>query len=160
MQKFSINYITQLRQNKFHRVCNFKSVKFELLLFNRPLSKILLNKTAGGIMEIAAHKKKKALIISAKGRIDTVTAPQFENSLFDFISKGEKFFIIDFAHLEYIGSAGLRSILATAKKLKENKGEMLFAALQGPVKEVFRISGFNSIFQIFTTDEEALATIE
>jgi anti-anti-sigma factor len=130
------------------------------LLFNRPLSKLLLNKTAGGIMEIDAQKKKNALVVSAKGRIDAITAPQFENSLFDYISRGENFFIIDFAHLEYISSAGLRSILATAKKLKEKKGKMLFAGLREPVKEVFRISGFNSIFQVFTTDEEALVTIE
>jgi len=111
-------------------------------------------------MEIDAQKKKNALVVSAKGRIDAITAPQFENSLFDFISKGENIFVINFAHLEYISSAGLRSILATAKKLKEKKGKMLFAGLREPVKEVFRISGFNSIFQVFTTDEEALVTIE
>ena len=111
-------------------------------------------------MEIAAHKKRKALVVSAKGRIDAVTAPQFETSLFDFISKGESIFIINFTHLEYISSAGLRSILGTAKKLKEHKGEMLFVGLRDPVKEVFRISGFNSIFRIISTDEEALSTIE
>jgi len=110
-------------------------------------------------MEIAAHKEKNAFVVSAKGRIDAVTAPQFENSLFGFMSKGENIFIINFAHLEYISSAGLRSILATSKKLKEIKGEMLFAGLQDPVKEVFKISGFNSIFRIFATDEEALANI-
>jgi anti-anti-sigma factor len=130
------------------------------LLFRRPLFKILLNKTVGGIMEIAARKEKNVLVVSAKGRIDAVTAPQFENSLFDFISKGENIFLVNLAHLEYISSAGLRSILATAKKLKEKKGEMLFAGLQDPVKEVFKISGFNSIFRIFATDEEALAKIE
>ena len=46
-------------------------------------------------MEIAAHKKKNALVVSAKGRIDAVTTPQFEKSLFDFISKGEKIFVIN-----------------------------------------------------------------
>jgi anti-anti-sigma factor len=111
-------------------------------------------------MELAAHKEKNALIVSAKGRLDADTAPQFENSVFNFISGGEHFLIINFDHLEYISSAGLRSILATAKKLKEKNGEMLFAGLQDPVKEVFKISGFNSIFRIFSTYEEALATIE
>ncbi len=111
-------------------------------------------------MEIAAHKEKNALVVSAKGRLDNFTAPQFENSMFNFISRGENIFIINFAHLEYISSAGLRSILAIAKKLKQIKGEMLFAGLQDPVKEVFKISGFNSIFRIFSTEEEALATIE
>ncbi len=111
-------------------------------------------------MEIVAHKEKNALVVSAKGRLDAVTTPQFENSIFNFISRGENIFIINFAHLDYISSAGLRSILATAKKLKETKGEILFAGVQDPVKEVFKISGFNSIFRIFSTDEEALATIE
>lgn len=110
-------------------------------------------------MEIAAHKGKNALVISAQGRIDAITAPEFENRLSDFISSGENIFIINFAHLEYISSAGLRSILATAKKLKEKNGEMLFTGLHDPVKEVFKISGFNSIFRIFSTDEEALAAM-
>lgn len=111
-------------------------------------------------MKLAAHKEKNALVVSAEGRIDAITAPQFENSLFNFISRGENIFIINFAHLEYISSAGVRSIFVTAKKLKEKKGEMLFVGLQDPVKEVFKISGFNSIFRIFSTEEEALATIE
>ena len=33
---------------------------------------------------------------------------------------------------------------------------MLFASLQGPVKDVFKISGFGSIFKIYDTEEEAL----
>jgi anti-anti-sigma factor len=111
-------------------------------------------------MEITVHKEKNALVVSATGRIDSNTAPQFEHSVCNFISRGENIFIINFDHLEYISSAGIRSIFVIAKKLKEKNGEMLFAGLQDPVKEVFKISGFNSIFRIFSTDEEALATIE
>jgi anti-anti-sigma factor len=111
-------------------------------------------------MEIASHKKKNAVVVSVKGRIDAVTASRFESSLSDFIARGEHMFVMNFSHLEYISSAGLRSVLATAKKLKEKNGEMLFAGLHDAVKEVFRISGFTSIFKIFATDEEALATIE
>ncbi len=110
-------------------------------------------------MEIAAHKEKNVSVVSARGRLDNVTASQFENHLFNFISRGENIFIINFAHLEYISSAGIRSILAIAKKLKEKKGEMIFAGLQDPVKEIFKISGFNSIFRIFSTEEEALAML-
>lgn len=110
-------------------------------------------------MEIAARKEKNALVVSVKGRLDADTAPQFENSMFNLISRGENILIINFAHLEYISSAGVRSILATAKKIQEKRGELLFAGLKDPVKEVFRISGFKTIFRIFSTDEEALATM-
>lgn len=148
-------------------VCIFKSVRRDgvsdagviLLLFSIPLFKISLNKTLGGIMEIATRKEKNILVVSAKGRIDAVTAPEFENSLSDLIAKGENTFLINFNNLDYISSAGLRSILATAKKLKEKRGEIIFSGLQGSVKEVFNIAGFYSIFKIFDTDKDALIKI-
>ena len=110
-------------------------------------------------MEINTRKQKYTLVVSAKGRIDAVTAPEFENSLSDLITKGETTFLINFNNLDYISSAGLRSILATAKKLKEKKGEIIFYGLQGSVKEVFNIAGFYTIFRVFNTEAEALEKI-
>jgi anti-anti-sigma factor len=107
-------------------------------------------------MEINSRKEKNIPVVSVKGRIDAVTAPEFEKNMSDLISKGENNLIINFADLEYISSAGLRSILATAKKLKAEGGKMLFAGLQGPVEEVFKISGFYSIFSIFDSEAAAL----
>jgi len=110
-------------------------------------------------MEIATRKERNVLIISVKGRLDAATSPDFENSLSDLIAKGENTFLIDFDNLKYISSAGLRSILATAKKLEEKKSEIVFSGLQGSVKEVFNIAGFHSIFRIFDTDKDALIKI-
>ena len=110
-------------------------------------------------MEIQTRKGKNALVVSVKGRMDAVTAPEFEKSLSDLISKGDNMFLLDFSALDYISSAGLRSILATAKKLKEKQGKIVIAGLRGPVEEVFKISGFYSIFKIFGTEEAALKEI-
>jgi anti-anti-sigma factor len=107
-------------------------------------------------MEITKRKEKDIMIISVKGRMDAVTAPSFEEDMADLISKGEKAFIINFSKLEYISSAGLRSILAAAKQLKEKQGKLLFAGLVGPVQEVFKIAGFYSIFQAYDTEEAAI----
>jgi anti-anti-sigma factor len=107
-------------------------------------------------MEIQTRKEKNAVIVSVKGRMDALTAPEFEKNLSDLISKGETLFLLNFAGLEYISSAGLRSILATYKKLKEKQGNILFTGLQGPVEEVFKISGFHTIFKIFDSEETAL----
>ena len=107
-------------------------------------------------MEIQARKEKNGIIVSVKGRIDALTAPEFERNLSDWISKGEHAFILNFSELEYISSAGLRSILATSKKLKDKQGKILFTGLRGPVEEVFKISGFPSIFKTFDSEETAL----
>jgi anti-anti-sigma factor len=110
-------------------------------------------------MEIQTRKEKNAVIISVKGRIDALTAPEFEKNLSDFLAKDERIFLLNFSGLEYISSAGLRSILANSKKLKEIQGKILLAGLQGPVEEVFKISGFHSIFKIFDSEETALKEI-
>jgi len=107
-------------------------------------------------MEINTRKKDNVLVISLKGRLDAVTAPDFDKKLESLLSEGENALIINFSELEYISSAGLRSILASAKQLKANDGRMLLAELRGPVKEVFEISGFYSIFQIFESEADAL----
>lgn len=110
-------------------------------------------------MDLNFKKEGNAMVVSAKGRIDAVTAPDFERQLADVIGKGEKIILINMAELEYISSAGLRSILATAKKLKAENGEIFFAGLQGPVEEVFKISGFHSIFKVFDSEKSALERI-
>jgi anti-anti-sigma factor len=107
-------------------------------------------------MEIQTRKEKNVLVVVVKGRMDAVTAPTFEETLQDLIATGENGFLIDLSELQYISSAGLRSFLVLAKKLKLQGGELLFAGLQGPVDEVFKISGFYSIFKIFDSVEAAL----
>jgi len=110
-------------------------------------------------MEIATRKEGGATVVSVKGRIDAVTAPEFEKGLLALIANGDTKLILNFGELEYISSAGLRSILTMAKQLKAKDGKMFFADLQRPVKDVFKISGFGSLFKILDTEEEALRQI-
>jgi anti-anti-sigma factor len=110
-------------------------------------------------MEFATKKEGGAAVVTVKGRIDAVTAPEFESGLSTLMAGGDTTIVINFGQLEYISSAGLRSILSVAKQLKAKNGKLLFASLQGPVKDVFKISGFGSIFSIFETEAEALRQV-
>ena len=107
-------------------------------------------------MEIVTTKEKTTVVVSVKDKIDAVTAPEFEKTLANLIAQGEKTFLLNFSGLDYISSAGLRSILATAKQLEPKGGTIIFSGLKGPVKDVFNISGFGTIFKIFETQEGAL----
>ncbi len=108
-------------------------------------------------MEISNRKQGNALVVSVQGRMDAVTAPEFEKELERLMGGDETMFVIDLAGLDYISSAGLRSILALAKKLKTGGGVLHLAAMQDVVKEVFDISGFSSIIPIFGSVDEACA---
>ena len=110
-------------------------------------------------MQLTDRQHERATVVTVQGRVDGVTAPEFEKYLADLITQSRRNLVIDFSALEYISSAGLRSILAVAKRLKGEQGTLCFSGLKGTVEEVFKISGFYSIFKVFDSNESALKNI-
>ncbi len=109
-------------------------------------------------MEILKRKEKDALVISLKGRLDAVTTPVLEKELTELMAGGERFLVLDLGDLDYISSAGLRTILVVTKKLREKQGRLLLASLKNVVREVFEISGFSSIIPIFASVDTAISS--
>ena len=98
-------------------------------------------------MDITKNYNGKELIIKVEDRIDTVTAPDFENEILDEMGEFDSL-VIDFSNLEYISSAGLRVLIATQKKLKPENIPMTINNVNDSIKEIFRISGFDKILKI------------
>lgn len=109
------------------------------------------------MLEIKSSEQNGMMVLLVGGRLDAVTAPEFQQECEKIMDGGCVKIVADMAGLEYISSAGLRSILASAKKLKAAQGELRFSGLEGMVAEVFSMSGFTSMFPIFTTVDEAVA---
>ncbi|MBU1004047.1 MAG: STAS domain-containing protein [Proteobacteria bacterium] len=102
-------------------------------------------------MMIGKEQKGSNMLVSVSGRLDVVTAPEFQKVCVELADQGTPVVVVDFAELEYISSAGLRSVLFLAKKLKAQGGELKFCGLKGMVEDVFRVSGFHSMFTIAPT---------
>jgi anti-anti-sigma factor len=107
-------------------------------------------------MDIASRQENVAVVIAVQGKLDALTVQEFDACLSAWLSEEILHFVINFSGLEYISSAGLRSILAVAKALKSRKGEMIFTGVGGHVAEVFKMSHFFSVFRIFKDEETAL----
>jgi anti-sigma B factor antagonist len=108
-------------------------------------------------MEFKGEKIGAFLVLVVSGRMDTLTAPEFEAETAKWIAAGEKRMVLDLSQLAYISSAGLRSILAAAKQLKAGGGDLAFCGLSGLVAEVFTVSGFVKLLPVFASREAALA---
>lgn len=106
-------------------------------------------------MDVVQKKQGKALILSVSGRLDAVTSPLFEDRLVRLIEGEEGNIILDLGRLDYLSSAGLRAILSVAKKIPRSE-QMIVCNLSGMIREVFSISGFDGIFPIADSIEEAL----
>ena len=88
-------------------------------------------------------------LIKIAGRLDVTTAPEFEKFYSQFLGIYDIKIALDFSSVEYMSSLGLRSILSLGKKLKEASGELLLCGLQGVVKEVIMVSGFDNFFKVY-----------
>ncbi len=110
-------------------------------------------------MNMQTKKETNATVVTLTGRLDAVTAPEYEKKLNELIAGAEARFVFDFDQLDYISSAGLRVLLSTAKRLKGKGGLMRFANVKGAIKEVFDISGFGSIFQMDDSVDAALTNL-
>lgn len=110
------------------------------------------------LMSVQIHtaKEGKATVIQLQGKVDATSAPSVEQALLGVIEQGEKKLVIDCASLDFISSAGLRSLLLAVKKMKASGGSIALAALQPHVKEVFDISGFSSLFVIHGSKADAI----
>jgi anti-anti-sigma factor len=67
--------------------------------------------------------------------------------------------VLDLSRLEYISSAGLRVLMIAAKDVRARKGKLAAVALQPVVREIFEISRFTLVFDVFSSVEDALRAI-
>ncbi|GEM_PF-250246 len=107
-------------------------------------------------MEITTRKAEGGTIVSLNGRMDALTAPEFEAQMSHIIDAGDRRLVIDMHGLGYISSAGVRSILVVAKKLQAEGGKLALARLTDMVREVLELTGFIKILTICDSTEAAL----
>ena len=106
-------------------------------------------------MEITERRTADIVTLSLSGKLDTTTAKAFEQKILAHIESGDRRFIIDLAQLDYISSSGLR-VLVSAAKLLGNDGKIVLCSLKDPVREVFNIVGFLSVFPAYGSHDEAI----
>jgi len=95
-------------------------------------------------------------IVDLDGKMNTSTSPDADAFLSQLIVGGSNKVLLNMNGVDYISSSGLRVVLATGKKLGGTGGKLAFCGLNPSVGEVFRVSGFNSIFSVFDSEQEAL----
>jgi anti-sigma B factor antagonist len=96
------------------------------------------------------------VVLHVAGRMNAENAAHFESECESCISEGYTSLVVDLIDLVYISSAGLRSVLTIAKKLKDNGGELRICRLTGMVLQVFEITGLTQVFPPYDSVESAL----
>jgi len=94
------------------------------------------------------------------GRLDATTAPAAEATLAGAIDAGASRLVLNLARLEYVSSAGLRVLLAAAKKLSHRGGKLVLCEMPPAVRELFEISGLLTVLPVGATEADAQALVK
>ena len=95
-----------------------------------------------------------------KGRIDSMSATEIQQQVNGLILAGERRFVTDFEEVNYISSAGLRVFLAAQKQLSKAGGEIILFKMPPDVLRVFKMSGFEQLFRIASSEEEIQSALQ
>ncbi|MFZ5908803.1 MAG: STAS domain-containing protein [Chloroflexota bacterium] len=110
-------------------------------------------------MEITTKQFKSCDLVALKGRVDSATAPQLTEAL-EAITGGGRFkIVLDMSGLEYMSSAGFRTLLASQRVCKRyNRGEVVLVSVPERVRDALELAGFTELFKLFTDPVEAVGS--
>lgn len=97
-------------------------------------------------MTIKDKREGNKLIVSVEGRIDTATSPELNDHFVNNL-KDIKELELDLENVNYVSSAGLRTILF-AQKTMDNQGKMVISHVCKEVMETFELTCFTDILTI------------
>ena len=107
-------------------------------------------------MELTEIKNDNCVIVGIVGRLDTTNYTVLEKKLMDLIDSGQNKILVECSNMDYVSSSGLRILLMALKKITLVKGKFVLCSLQENIREIFEISGFTSIFEIYPDKSSAL----
>ena len=109
-------------------------------------------------MDVTTSVINKLIVVSAAGEVDNMTAPKVIDAVNDALAIGGTQFVIDLSGVTFIDSSGLRSIIVSNKRIKEHNGALRVVIATSRISKVFRITGLDKVYDVFTTVEEATQT--
>jgi len=109
-------------------------------------------------MNINKKTEGNIVILALEGRLDTLNFSLLEKEMNLLIENNQKNIILDCQGLDYVSSSGLRILLKSLKQVDAAKGRFTICNLQPQIAQIFKISGFDRLFELYPGSREAVAS--
>jgi len=111
-------------------------------------------------IDIKWGRKGGIVIAMLVGRFSGANADLFERMLDNGVDPSDQALILDFEHVTFLSSAGLRVALTIAKKFSEPEKKYAICALQEGVRDIVEVSGFDKIIPVYASQAAAVEAME
>ncbi len=115
-------------------------------------------------MELTHRQLHRVDVLAISGRIQAPEAAKLQERINQLFAEGRYRIVLDLASLEYISSPGLRVLIEGRKRAREwkltdfDRGDVRIVNLPPRIKEVFDLTGFTSLFNIYDDMVEAVGS--
>ncbi len=108
-------------------------------------------------MDISQREKDSIVVLDIQGEIDLYNAPEIKDTIQKLIDAQKYNIIINLEKVSYIDSSGIGALISSLSNLKKYQGGLKIINVYASVKKVFELTKLTSFFEIYDTEEEALA---
>jgi anti-sigma B factor antagonist len=109
-------------------------------------------------MKTEVMQENGSTVITVTGTVDALTAPDLAKILVNQIAEGHVNLIVDLIGVEFMSSAGLRTLLGAVKEARTNGGDLRIASTNPGIDKVLKMSGFQTIAKVFPSQAEAVSS--
>lgn len=106
-------------------------------------------------LDIATENAGASCTIVLNGEVDVYTSPRLRQQLNELIDGGCMNLVVDLQDLGFIDSSGLGVLVSALRKVKEQGGTLRLVCAKESILKIFRITGLDKVFPLFTTVAEA-----
>lgn len=115
-------------------------------------------------MPVLKHEAKgeiRFIVIEAARLVDDETLQQFHKEIIEVIEKTEEpVVLLHFGRVGFMSSAALGVLIRVHKKCKEFKTVLKLCSINANIREVFKITGLEKVFEIYDQPDDALAAVK
>ena len=109
--------------------------------------------------KVISRKAGPVRVIKVTGRLDPADgADQLFEMIQAFIEQDEVDFLIDLRSVTYISSTGVGSLIKCYRSVLKMKGHVKLLSPSQSVRNILAISKLDGVFEIFSNENEALAS--
>jgi anti-anti-sigma factor len=107
-------------------------------------------------MEYRFERSGTTAIFALEGRIDAPGSIRLDAAVKERVLMADRAVLFDMAGVSYISSAGIRIFVGLEKALRKRGGHLVLCAVQPGVAKILGITGFDRVFSLCSTRDEAL----
>ena len=90
-----------------------------------------------------------------RGEVDVYSSPKLKEQLVESIDEGCANLIVDLDGVAFIDSSGLGVLVSVLRRARERDGAVRIVCTRENVLKIFRITGLDKVFPIFSDAAEA-----